>query len=203
MNKSHITAILAITSLSFNAGAMAQSISKSEYLAVEKNIKAEYLSAKTNCGSFTNNAKDICIAEAKGNEKVAKTELEARYKPYETAEYEISIVKAGADYKVAKEKCDDKVGNVKTICVKEAEAILVRITSNARAQIKTLEANTTANEESSAARMKAEEKGNKARQYSAADKRIADYALAKEKCGAMSGDSKGLCVKEAKMHYSK
>lgn len=41
MNKTYITAILAVTSLAFSAGAMAQSISKSEYKATEKNIKAE------------------------------------------------------------------------------------------------------------------------------------------------------------------
>jgi hypothetical protein len=48
MNKPYITAILAITSLAFSAGAMAQSMSKSEYK-----------SAKADCDSFADNAKDI------------------------------------------------------------------------------------------------------------------------------------------------
>jgi hypothetical protein len=30
---------------------------------------------------LTNNAQDICMAEAKGKEKVAKAESEAKYKP--------------------------------------------------------------------------------------------------------------------------
>ena len=41
MNKPYITAILAVTSLAFSAGAMAQNMSKNEYKAAEKNIKTE------------------------------------------------------------------------------------------------------------------------------------------------------------------
>src|SRR5450759_2759654 len=81
MNKTYINAILTVTSLSFSAGAMAQNMSKSEYTAVEKNIEVEYKSAKANCASFADNAQDICVAVAKRTKKVAKAELDARYKP--------------------------------------------------------------------------------------------------------------------------
>ena len=81
MNKSYFTAILAVTSLSFNAEALAQSMSNSEYKAAEKNIEAEFKSAQSDWDSFDDNAKNICMTIAKGKQKVAKTELEARYKP--------------------------------------------------------------------------------------------------------------------------
>ena len=42
--------------------------------------------------------------------------------------------------------------------------------------------------------MKAKEKGSEARHDAAADKRDPDYAVAKEKFDAMSGDAKGTCV---------
>jgi hypothetical protein len=180
MNKPYITAILAVTSLSFSAGAIAQDMSKSEYKAAGKNIGAVYKSAKANCASFAGNAKDICMAEAKGKEKVAKTELKTRYKPSRESDYEISVAKAQADYAVAKEKCDDRSGKVKKVCVKEAKAALVRARSDAKErlslslhsgmhsmesarfvakeQLKTSGPNTTANDASSAARMKANEK---------------------------------------------
>jgi hypothetical protein len=35
---------------------------------------------------------------------------------------------------VAKEKCDDKAGNEKDVCVKEAKAALVRAKADAKAQ---------------------------------------------------------------------
>jgi len=51
--------------------------------------------------------------------------------------------------------------------------------------------------------MKAKEKGSEARHDAAADKRDADYAVAKEKCDAMSGNAKEGCVNEAKKRYGK
>lgn len=51
--------------------------------------------------------------------------------------------------------------------------------------------------------MKAKEKGSEARHDAAADKRDADYAVAKEKCNAMSGDAKECCMNKAKVHYGK
>jgi len=131
MNKPYITAILAVTSLSFSAGAMAQDISRIEYKAAEKNIVVEYKSAKANCASFAGNAKDICMAQAKGDQKVAKAELEARYRPSKKADYKVSVAEAEEHYAVSKEKCDDKSGKLlmpvpqdldKFVCMKEAQA---------------------------------------------------------------------------------
>lgn len=91
MNQPYITAILAITSLSFSAGAMAQNMSNSEYKAAEKNIEAEFESFMADCGSFSHSAKDICRVVAKRTEKVAKAELEARYKTFNKSNYEVSV----------------------------------------------------------------------------------------------------------------
>jgi len=51
--------------------------------------------------------------------------------------------KVGDDKNVC-EKCDDKVGNDKAVCVKEAKAALVRAKSDAKAQSKTSKENETA-----------------------------------------------------------
>ncbi|MDP2759375.1 MAG: hypothetical protein Q8O64_03080 [Sideroxyarcus sp.] len=180
MNKPYITAFLAIISLAFSTGAMAQDMSKSEYKAAGKDIAVEYKSAKATCASFAGNVKDICMAEAKGKAKVAKTELKTRYKPSRESDYQISVAKAQADYAVAREKCDDRAGKFKKVCVKEAKAALVGARSSAREQLslslhsgihsmesekfvakeqlKISEPDTTANDASSAARMKAKEK---------------------------------------------
>ncbi len=136
MNKLNITAIATAIVLAFSAGTVAaQSMSKDEYKAAQKSIAADYKSASASCGSLKANAKDVCIAEAKGKEKVAKAELEARHKPGEKAAYSVSIAKAEADYAVAKEKCDDKSGADKTACVKEAKAVEARAKADAKAQL--------------------------------------------------------------------
>lgn len=203
MNKLNIGSIALALSLAFSVSAMAQNMSKDEYKTAEHRIAADYKSNKAGCGSMAHNAKDICMAEAKGKEKVGKAELEARYKPSKNADYNASVAKAEANYAVAKEKCDDKAGNDKDVCVKEAKAALVRGKADAKAQLKTSKANATGREEATDARMKAEEKGSEARQDAAAAKRDADYKVAIEKCDKFAGDAKDQCVVRAKAQFGK
>ena len=80
---------------------------------------------------------------------------------------------AEADYKVAKERCDDKAGNEKDICVKEAKAAMTKVQADA----------------------KAAQKGTEAKMDASKDKLDADYKVAAEKCDAMAGDAKSSCVK--------
>ncbi|MGZ4139360.1 MAG: BON domain-containing protein [Actinomycetota bacterium] len=113
----------------------AQAMSKDEYKAAGKSIAADYKAAAASCATLKGNAKDICMAEAKGKEKVAKAELEARRKPGDKAAYDVSIAKAEAGYAVAKEKCDDQAGKDKTACVKEAKAAEARAKADAKTQL--------------------------------------------------------------------
>jgi hypothetical protein len=65
--------------LLFGTSAMSQTISSTDFHASKTRIKAEYKTAKTGCASLADNAKDICIAEAKGKEAVALAELDDSY----------------------------------------------------------------------------------------------------------------------------
>lgn len=145
-----ITGIAAAIALAFSVGAMAQSMSKADYKAGKDKITAEYKSAKAACASLSGNAKDICVAEAKGKEKVAKAELEASYKPSVKTRQGVGIAKAEADYSVAKEKCDDMAGDAKKACVKEAKAAETRAKADAKAPAKTSDANKPAKEAAAA-----------------------------------------------------
>lgn len=84
-------------------------------------IAAEYKSAKANCASLAGNASDICVAEAKGNEKITRAELEASYKPTRKTRYEARVAEAEAHYAVAKEKCDAYAGGAKGHCMEQAK----------------------------------------------------------------------------------
>ncbi len=124
MNKFNISSILVVLGFAFSGSAIAQNMSKA----------AEYKSDKAQCESLTGNAGDICMAQAKGKEKVAKAELEAKFKPSEEATYKVSVAKAEANYDVSKEKCDDIAGNEKDVCEKAAKAILEQAKSEAKAK---------------------------------------------------------------------
>jgi osmotically-inducible protein OsmY len=156
----NITSMVAAVSLAFSAGALAaQGLSKGEYKAAQDKIAADYKSAKADCGKLSANAKDICMAEANGKQKVAKAELEASNKPGSQTTYAVSIAKADADYAVAKEKCDDKAGNDKTACVKGAKVDADRARADAKAQLKAAGAATPAKEKSTAKASKKESTG--------------------------------------------
>lgn len=165
-----------------------------EHTAAKNRISTDYKAAKSQCDALKDNAKDICMKEAKGNENIAKAELEAQYKPNEKSQYKARVARADAAYEVAKERCDDQTGNAKDVCKKEAKAEHVRAVENAKvAQAQAKPADTSA------------EKGaavSEARKDAAEEKREADYKAAKERCDSMSGDAKDKCVDDAKRKFA-
>ena len=112
--------------------AVATPISKDAYDMAVRNAEAQYKVDKEACSTRSANAKDICLEEASGKEKVAKADAEAAYKNTPKAREDARVTRAEATYNVAKEKCDDLSGNAKDVCVKEANAALVRAKADAK-----------------------------------------------------------------------
>lgn len=192
MNKLQAIAFPAALVFGVACATAAQAMSRDQYKADKERIAADYKADKAGCSSLAGNARDICVEQAKGREKVAKAELEANYKPTEEKRYNVGIARAEADYAVAKEKCDDRAGNDKKVCLKEAKAAETRAKADAKSNRKTANANHDAAVKSTMARHDAAE-----------DKRDADYAVAKAKCDTYSGDAKDRCVSEAKVRFGK
>jgi hypothetical protein len=159
----------------------ASTMTKDEYSAQKARVESDYKNERKACDSQSGNAKDICVEEAKGHQKVAMAELD--YQRDNTAKNREKVGEARADatYNVAKEKCDDLSGNPKDVCVKEAKSAHTKALADAKA-----------NKEVSDARSGA-----------ANDKRNAEYKVAAEKCDALAGQAKTDCVAEAKARYGK
>lgn len=168
------------------SAAMDRAVVKSE----KDKIEAQYKAATDGCKDMKANAKDICMAEAKGMNKVAKADLEARDKGTPKAQYDLVKAKAEADYNLAKKKCDDLKGNPKAVCVKDAKAARTKTEADAKADMKTGKAIN-----------KAGDKVAEARKDAVEDKRDANYAAAKERCDALKGDAKDRCVTDAKARF--
>jgi hypothetical protein len=90
--------------------------------AEEDRIEADAKAAKAKCDALKDNAKDVCMAEAKAREKVAKAELDAKKNPSARNQRKVAETKAEGAYDVAKEKCDDMKGDGKNACQKQAKA---------------------------------------------------------------------------------
>jgi len=104
------------------AAGAAGTMTKDEYKVAKEKIEADYKVDKAQCDTMKDNAKDVCMKEAKGKENVAKAELEQQYKPSDAHARKVAEEKVKANYEVAKEKCDDQAGDAKAACVKQAKA---------------------------------------------------------------------------------
>jgi len=167
-------------------------MSRDSYTVAKTNADAQYKIDKDACSSLSGNAKDICVAEAKGKEVVAKAEAEAAYANTPKARESARVAHAQAGYNVAIEKCDDLAGNRKDVCVKEAKAELVKGKADAKVDRVTVDT-----------RQDAATKQADARNEANADKRDAEYKVAIEKCDALAGPTKDACIGNAKVQYGK
>ena len=179
--KTTLQAALICSALTGASALHAANMSNDDYKAAKDRIEAEYKAQKDSCDKLKDNAKDVCREEAKGKEKIARAELEFNKSNDPKDSAKLALAKADAVYEVAKEKCDDRSGNDKDVCVKEAKA----------------------NHTKAAADAKANKKVAEVRKDAAEDKRDASYNLAKEKCDALSGDSKAQCLATAKSRHGK
>jgi hypothetical protein len=161
--------------------AQASTMSKADYRADKARISATYKADKAACAKLSDNAKDICIEEAKAKEKVALAELEYGYTGKAKDQNKVLVAKAESSYAVAKERCDDKAGNDKDVCVKEAKAVEIKALADAKMGKQISEAKTDA----------------------AQERRDADYKVAVEKCDSLAGDAKATCVTAAKARFGK
>jgi hypothetical protein len=159
--------------------AQATTMGKADYKAGKTRIGEEYKTEKAACNSQAGNAKDICVEEAKGKEKIALAELEYSHSGKSKDQTKVLVAKAKSAYEVAKQKCDDKAGNEKDVCVKEAKAAETTALADAKLGKQIHEATKEANQ----------------------DKRDADYKVVSEKCYSLAGDAKDSCIAAAKTKF--
>ena len=122
--------IAAAVTVAFSATAFAQGTAGNAGRAGERDMKkaeherieAAYKADKAKCDAMKGNEKDVCMKEAKGKEKVAKAELDAKENPSDHNRRKVEEAKAEAAYDVAKEKCDGLKGKEKDACQHEAKA---------------------------------------------------------------------------------
>jgi hypothetical protein len=159
----------------------ATSETKASYNAATERAEADYKAAKAKCDALKDNAKDVCVAEAKLTETRATANAKANYDNTSAARSKAAIKIADAEYSVEKEKCDDVAGNEKDVCVKAAKAKY----------------------ESTKADSKAGKKMAEARSDAVDIKNDANYKLEIEKCDAMTGNTRDACVVRVNTQFKK
>ena len=159
----------------------AEAARSGDYQATKDRIVADDKAALMACDHLAGNAKDICQVQAKGDKNVAMAELEYRHTGTPADRANVAMTRSESVYEVAKERCDDKAGNAKDVCVKEADATHIKADADAKLAMTKAAARTEA----------------------AGEKREADYKVAIEKCDVLAGDSKAACVADSKLRFHK
>jgi NACalpha-BTF3-like transcription factor len=166
--------------------------SKDDYGRIKANADAQYKIDDRACGTLNGVDKDVCTAHAQGRRDVAKADAEAAYEGTSAARESARIAHAQASYDVAKAQCGNLAGNRNDVCVKEAEAALVKAKADAAVD---RVATDTSNDQAT--------KQAEARKDASSDIRDADYKVAIEKCNAFAGATRDSCVGDAKLQYHK
>jgi len=172
---------------------------KEQYKAQKEKIEQDYKASEKRCDSLSGNSKAICEKEVKGDEKIAKAQLEAAFKDSPENRYKARMAKVDAAYAVGKEKCDDLAGNMKDVCVKETKAIH----ESGKADAKIDKAVGKENKKSAENYVDAQKKVDKVQQNAMEDKMDANYKVALERCDSLAGAAKDKCAADAKTKYRK
>jgi hypothetical protein len=116
-----------------------QAMTKDEAKAEMARIGAQAKAAREKCKALKGTSRDVCRAEAKGTERIAKAELDMKLKDTPKARYDVRIARADMAYDVARERCAERIGKAKHHCTKEARAEYDRARAEARAERKAAE----------------------------------------------------------------
>lgn len=176
LNTPRLLCSLALAGL---AGGASANITQPAYAAAKDELKTLYKAEKDGCSSMTGNAKDVCVERAKGHEKVAMAHLEYQRTGSTKDRNNYLEARFDAQYKLAKEACDGKAGNVKDVCMADAKAAH----DKAKADLKANKAIAAAQNDQMETTLKA------------------DYKAANERCDALSGNAKDSCQATAKARY--
>jgi hypothetical protein len=93
-----------------------------DFTEAKKAIESETRMSLARCRDHEGQAKDLCKAEARADERVRKADLEAQYRGTVAAAAEAKLARAKAQYDVAKAKCSGERGEDKLSCLRSARS---------------------------------------------------------------------------------
>lgn len=103
-----------------------------DYGAAKKAIESDAHSALSKCRELDGREKDLCKAEARAHERIRKADLEADYRGTVAAATDAKLVRAKAQFDVAKVKCGGEHGEGKLSCLRSARSEKDRALADAK-----------------------------------------------------------------------
>ena len=120
-----IAAALAVAGSTWAAATKAPApMSEATHEAAQARIAADFKAERKACDRVQGHARDLCRTQAKGRQKTARAELQARYEPSPEADQELKNARAEARYALARVRCDALKGQAEDRCRAEAKGAL-------------------------------------------------------------------------------
>lgn len=119
-----ITAALLVSATAWGISAAVDSprslMAPSDYNAAKSAIESDTRAAAARCRGEDSQARDVCKAEVRADERVRKAELDARYRGTVASAENVKIERVKARYEVARAKCSGERGEHKLSCIRSA-----------------------------------------------------------------------------------
>lgn len=101
-------------------------MSPQDYQDLKRGIEASTRAALGACRSLEGMARETCKAQARGDERVKKAQLQARYQGTVQAAAEIQVARVRAQYDVARARCSAQSGDERLQCLRAAREARTR-----------------------------------------------------------------------------
>ena len=131
-----IAGALLVSAAAFGISAAVDSprslMSPVDYGAAKKAIETETHAALSRCRPLDGQAKDVCKAEARADERIRKAELEADYRGTVGAAADAKVARAKAQFEIAKARCSGEHGEGKLACIRSARSDKAKAVADAK-----------------------------------------------------------------------
>lgn len=107
-------------------------MSLQDYQEARRALEAESRVALARCRAFEGAQKEVCRAQARGEDRVGRAELEARYRGTVAAEADVGLARARTRYEVARARCSERADADRGACLTAARAEKARALAEAR-----------------------------------------------------------------------
>lgn len=107
-------------------------MSRADYAVARQAIESETREAIGRCRGLDGNARELCKAQARAEERVKKADLSARYLGTVAAAEEAKVARVRAEYDLARARCGTAGGAERGECLSAARAEKVRAIAEVR-----------------------------------------------------------------------
>ena len=107
-------------------------MARSDYDAAKSAIESDSRQALGKCRDLDGQARDVCRAQARADERIRKADLDARYRGTTAAAAQARVTRAKALFDVAKARCSNEHGSDRLACMRAAQEEKAKALSDAK-----------------------------------------------------------------------